>query len=193
MIVLPRGGSEAVDLLKRGLAHVAGLHRSTPQQPGRNAQTVRSCLGEGFQLLRVADWEEGLALAAQPRRGSAQRIARTVRRWALRESGSAARECLDELTTHAEGRTVFTHSAVAEAVRGGWADAGVCVRLAAEEAGLSFLPVRTETLDFCFSGAVQDDPRIQALIGLLRNPSFRRLLGELPGYDTRRTGETSSA
>jgi molybdate-binding protein len=87
---------------------------------------------------------------------------------------------------------VFTHAAVAEAVRGGWADAGVCVRLAAEEAGLSFLPVRTETLDFCFSGALQHDPRIHALIRLLRDPSFRRLLGELPGYDTRWTGETSS-
>src|SRR5262249_25753160 len=133
MIILPRGGGEAIDLLKRGLVHVAGLHLSTLEQPQRNAQTVRSRLGNGFRLVRVADWEEGLALAGGLRVHSTQRIAKSVRRWALRESGSAARECLDELLNHAAGRTVYSHTAVAEAVRDGWADAGVCVRLAAEE------------------------------------------------------------
>ena len=112
-------------------------------------------------------------------------------RWAARESGSAARECLDELLGRRRfaGREVNGHPAVAEAVRAGWAEAGVCVRLSAEEAGLNFLPLRTETLDLCFPAAWQHDPRIQALVRLLRGRGCRRLISELPGYEARETGE----
>ena len=85
-----------------------------------------------------------------------------------------------------------SHSAVAEAVRGGWAEAGVCVQLCAEDAGLRFLPVRTESLDFCFAAAMEHDPRVQALIRLLRSRSHRRLIDELPGYDAANTGEITA-
>jgi molybdate-binding protein len=65
----------------------------------------------------------------------------------------------------------------------------VCVQLAADEAGLNFLPVRTEMLDFCFADSLARDPRGQALIRLMRSRSHRRLVSELPGYDARETGE----
>jgi molybdate-binding protein len=118
-------------------------------------------------------------------------VARRTKCWAARETGSGARECLDELLggRRFAGREVGGHAAVAEAVRSGWAGAGVCVRFSAEEAGLNFLPVRTESLDFCFSTQLQHDPRIQALIRLLRSRGYRRLVSELPGYNARDTGE----
>jgi molybdate-binding protein/DNA-binding XRE family transcriptional regulator len=193
LIVFSRSGGEAVDLLKHGLVHVAGLHRSTKEQPGRNAETVRSQLGEAFRLVRVADWQEGLAVGGKTRSRSPASVARGVRRWALREQGSAARECLEELQPEAPGRTVHSHTAVAEAIRGGWAEAGVCVRLAAEEAGLGFLPLRSEALDLCFPAPMQHDARIQALLRLLRSGPYRRIIGELPGYDARNTGEVVDA
>jgi putative molybdopterin biosynthesis protein len=84
------------------------------------------------------------------------------------------------------------HAAVAEAVRAGWAEAGVCVRFSAAEAGLNFLPVRSETLDLCFSAAFQHDPRIQALVRWLQARACRRLISELPGYDARETGELAT-
>jgi molybdate-binding protein len=65
----------------------------------------------------------------------------------------------------------------------------VCVRLCAEDAGLRFLPVRNESLDLCFSAAMERDPRVQALIRLLRSLAHRRLIDELPGYDASHTGE----
>jgi len=190
MLVFPRGGAAAMDLLKRGLVHLAGMHRSTTDQPDRNADSVRSHLGSGYSLLRSADWQEGVALATDDRTRSLRSVARGERRWALREPGSGARECLDSLLGGrvAPGRLVPGHVAVAEAVRAGWAEAGVCVRLAADEAGLNFIPVQTEALDFCFSTALTHEPRMQALIRLLRSRSHRRLLSELPGYDARETG-----
>jgi molybdate-binding protein/DNA-binding XRE family transcriptional regulator len=191
LLAFPHGGAAALDLLKRGLVHLAGLHRSTVEQPGRNAEAVRAQLGHGFCLLRAARWEEGVALAADDRTRSLRSIARGGRRWALREPGSGARECLDALLgdKSASGRQVRSHAAVAEAVRAGWAEAGVCVRLTADETGLNFLPVQTEALDFCFAASLKHDPRMQALIRLLRSRAHRRLVSELPGYDARETGE----
>jgi len=81
---------------------------------------------------------------------------------------------------------------VAEAVRSGWAEAGVCVKFSAKEAGLNFLPLRNETLDFCYSTNLQYDPRIQALVRLVRGRAWRQLVSELPGYDARETGEMIS-
>ena len=191
LVVFSRGGSEALDLLKQGLVHVAGLHRSTKEQPERNVETVRACMGEGFQLVRAVRWQEGLALGVDNRTRSLRSATKQARRWALREKGSAARECLDELCEgkKVSGRTVRSHAAVVEAVRGGWADAGMCVQLVAEEAGLNFLPVRVEMLDFCFSDSFSRDPRLLALVHLLRSREHRKLMSELLGYDARETGD----
>lgn len=191
MLVFPRGGRTALNLLRQRLVHVAGLHYSTDEKPERNAGIARAQFGGDGRLLRMARWETGIALAADDRSRSAECVARRPLRWAARESGSAARECLDELlgSRRFSGREVNGHTAVAEAVRAGWAEAGVCVRYSADEAGLNFLPVRTEALDLCFPAAFQHDPRIQALVRLLRTRSCRRLISELPGYNARETGE----
>lgn len=190
MLVIERGGAAALDLLKEGVVHVAGIHRSTRENPGRNLETVNARLGGGHRLLRVAEWEEGLAFSAGEKSRSLQSITRRCGQWAMREPGAAARECLDELLASrpAMGRCVRSHAAVAEAVRAGWAEAGVCVKISALEAGLNFLPVRTESLDFCMPNAHSRDPRVQALSRLLRSKPHRRLISELPGYDASHTG-----
>ncbi|WP_395750376.1 substrate-binding domain-containing protein [Prosthecobacter sp.] len=194
LLAFTRGGGAALDLLKQGVVHVAALHRSTEEKPQRNSETVREKLGGGYRLLRSADWQEGIALPPGDTTQSVTACARHVRQWAMREPGSAARECLDDLLgkPQAARRLMLSHQAVVEAVRGGWAEAGVCVRLCAEDAGLRFLPVRKESLDLCFPAAMERDPRLQALIRLLRSRAHRRLIDELPGYDASRTGELAT-
>jgi len=191
LLVFPRGGRVALELLRQRLVHVAGLHHATEAAPDRNAVLAGGQLGAEGQLLRLARWETGIVLAGDDGSKSVESVARRQLCWAAREPGSAARECLDELLHGREfsGREVGGHGSVAEAVRSGWATAGVCVRFSAEEAGLNFLPVRTEILDLCFPTALQNDPRLQALVRLLRARAFRRLVSELPGYDARQTGE----
>jgi molybdate-binding protein len=111
-------------------------------------------------------------------------------RWVGREQGSGARECLDELIGKraAPRRTARNHRGVVEAVRSGWADAGVCLRLTAEEANLKFLPVREEAYDLCFAEVLANDPRIQALLRVLRSTAYRTMLDDLPGYRAKNTG-----
>lgn len=192
MIVLSRSSGAAVDLLARGLVHVAGLHQSTASDPDRNSQIVGQRLGNSVCLIRATHWEEGLAIPSGRTSRNVTSVVRDARRWALREEGSAAHDCLEGLLEGAKprGRAVWGHSGVVEAVRSGWADAGVCVRLPAEEAGLNFLSVRTEMLDFCYWESQAGDPRVLALIRLLRSKDYRQLLSELPGYDARETGES---
>ena len=86
------------------------------------------------------------------------------------------------------GALAADHRGVAEAVRSGWADAGVCLRLVSEEAGLDFLGVRQEAYDLCFPTRWEGDPRLQALVQAVRSPAYRRSLGELPGYDSTAAG-----
>ena len=191
MLVFPRSGGAALELVRRRLIHVGALHRSTVERPERNAESVRAELGGNGRLLRVAQWEAGVAHGNTGRKPSVTALSRSIRQWAVREPGSAARECLDDLLDGktAGGRVVESHSGVTEAVRAGWAEAGVCVKVCAMEARLEFLPLQHETLDFCFHASLENDPRIQALIRVLRGRSYRQMLAELPGYDAKHTGE----
>jgi len=191
VIPFTRGSGAALDMLRRGEVHAAGLHLFP--DTGGNADRVREALGPGFRLVHVARWSEGIAFhpAAAPARTGARELARL--RWVAREPGSGARQCMEEVL---EGRrpdagwdrVARDHRGVVETVRTGWAEAGVCVRLTAEDGGLPFVPVREEAYDLCFPESASDDPRIVALLDQVRSTAFRRGLGELPGYDTTDTG-----
>ena len=74
-------------------------------------------------------------------------------------------------------------------MRGGWADAGICLRLVSEEAGVRFLPVEEEIYELCYSAQTEGDPRIRALVHLLRQKAYRELIAGLPGYDVAEMGQ----
>jgi molybdate-binding protein/DNA-binding XRE family transcriptional regulator len=191
LIALPRASRAALTLLGQGLVHVAGVHLTRADHPGGNAAIVRDELGAGYCLLRVARWEEGIAFAPGLKLRSIRAAACSNLHWIGREDGSGARQCLDELLIggKAPKRLASDHRGVVEAVRDGWADAGVCLRLVSEEAGLDFLGVREEAYDLCFPEASSSDLRIQALLDVVRSPWYRKTLGKLPGYDSGETGE----
>jgi molybdate-binding protein/DNA-binding XRE family transcriptional regulator len=191
LLVLPRSSRAALAMLRDGLVHLAGVHFATPARPDANAEAVRDTLGPGYALLRAARWQEGLALSSSLGARSVEAVKRARLRWVGREPGSAARLCQDEVLggRPVPSRLARDHRGVAEAVRAGWADVGVCVRLASEEAGTRFLAVRQELCDFCFPAGSESDPRVAALLRLIRSSSYRKLLSDLPGYDAADTGE----
>jgi molybdate-binding protein/DNA-binding XRE family transcriptional regulator len=191
LLAFPRSSREALALLAQGLVHVAGIHLAAVGCRGRNAAAAKEKLHGGFCLLRGARWQEGLALAPSLQLHSVRAALKSRARWVGREAGSAARELLDELLSHRRPlrHIAYGHRGVAEAVRCGWADIGVCLRLVGEEAGLNFLSVREEEYDFCYPAELEGDPRIQALVETVRSSSYRGTLGDLPGYDAAETGE----
>jgi len=194
VIALTRSSRDALSLLSRGLVHGAGVHWFSERGRDGNASVVSTTLGSGYRLLHLARWQEGVALAPSIRVRSTSALARSRIRWVGREEGSGARRCLDRLLGGSRASKRFRHiasdhRAVAQAVAGGWADAGVAVRLAAEEAGLDFLPVQQEDYDLCVPDGLGSDRAVLALGRALRSGVVRKLYRDLPGYDTRRMGE----
>jgi molybdate-binding protein len=202
LLVLPRSSAAALDLLDRGLVHAAGIHLARVDDPEGNAPAIRGHLGRepsrsrGWLLLRVAGWEEGVVLDPGRGLGSIREVVEARLRWVLREPGSGAQQCLDELLGLPETRRpprgwprAYDHRGVAGAIRGHGADAGICLRLAGDEVGLRFLSIRREAYDLCLADEVLDDPRVRSLLRVVRSAAYRRLLADLPGYDTARTGE----
>lgn len=194
--VLPllRSSTEALSLLRQGLVHVAGIHLTTGTGKSENDRAVRDRLGAGHTLIHQLTWETGIATTPRRRERSLRALLRADLRWVNREEGSAARMMFDRLFARRPrptgyDRVVRDHRAVAATVSSGWAEAGLCVRPAASEAGLSFLPLQRESYELCVADATLDDVRVAALIAALRSPQYRRLLGEVPGCATDRTGE----
>ena len=168
---------------------MAGVHLSRGGKT-ENAAVVQEKLGPGYSLLRVARWQEGLALDPKQRVSTIRGALNAKLRWVGRETGSGARQCLDEILgdRRPPRHMAREHRGVADAIRTGFADAGVCLKFVSEEAGLDFIGVREEAYDLCFPTAMTGDPRIQALLTVLRSTQYRQLIGELPGYDSKDTG-----
>ncbi len=202
LLVLPRSSAAALELLDRGLVHAAGIHLARVDDPEGNAPAIRRQVGRegdrgrGWHLLHVAGWDEGIVLNPGLGLGSIREVVQAGLRWVQREPGSGAQQCLDELLGLPGPRRpprnwphAYDHRGVAGAIRGHGADAGICLRLAGDEAGLRFLSVRREAYDLCVADDGLDDPRVRALQRVVRSEAYRRLLADLPGYDTARTGE----
>jgi len=194
LLPLVRSSRQALDLLQRGLVHVAGIHLQDHNTPGGNERAVREQLGAGCTLLRVTRWQEGVALTPGLGMETIRQVVAANVRWVGREPGSGARRCLDSIIKDHRPlpkgyhRVAADHTGVVETIRTGWAQAGVCVRLPAAEAGLDFLVAREEDYDLCYRSDLEHDPRIRALVRAVRSPSFRRSVEELPGYDPSETG-----
>jgi molybdate-binding protein/DNA-binding XRE family transcriptional regulator len=202
LIVLRRTSRAGLDLLARGLVHAAGVHLARADQAEGNVEPIRQHLAEApgpredYHVLRVADWDEGIALRPGLGLDTIRAVVAARLRWVLREPGSGARQCLDEILDAAGSRRpsgrsprALDHRGVAEAIRAESADAGICLRLASAEAGLGFLSVRREAYEICLHDSVLADPRGRALLQVVRSSPYRRLLADLPGYDAASAGD----
>lgn len=192
LVCYRRSSRVALEMLGRGLVHVAGLHLSKADKPMGNLEAVRTAIGTGYSLLRMANWEEGIAYSTGADLPATVSKLRDRIRWVGREPGSGARQCLDELLemqTPADMMLAGDHQAVAAAVSNGWADAGICLKIVGSESALKFRKIREESYDVCFPTSLDRDPRIMALVEVSKSARFRRLIGELPGYDSRPMGD----
>ncbi|HUF46805.1 MAG TPA: substrate-binding domain-containing protein [Vicinamibacterales bacterium] len=194
--VLPllRSSAQAIELLRQGLVHVAGLHVTDADGRSTNADVVRARIGPGHRLLHQVRWESGIAVGSDRRERSVAALLRAKVRWVNREEGSAARQTFDTLLASHRRPAGYDHvvgdlRAVATTVSSGWAEAGVCVRPAAAAAHVSFIPVHQEAYELCVRDAVMDDRRVSALLTTLRSTTYRQFLADVPGCSSAHTGD----
>ncbi len=188
LLPFTRSSRSALQLLREGRVHFAGVHL------GENAAAVRDLLGPGHALVRVATWDEGLAIAPGLDVRSVRGAVRANLRWVARQPGSGAQRTMDNLLAgvarrpRGHQRIARDHLGVAANIESGWAQVGVCVRMAAAQASLDFLPIEREALDLCTTTRQLDDPAVRAVVRALRSPYFRRQADGVPGYDVREAG-----
>lgn len=185
--------------LRRGEAHLAGVHLLDPETGEYNVPYVRRYLRRPARLVLLCRRQQGFIVAPGNPKGI-HGVADLVRpdvRFVNRQRGAGTRILLDYELERAglspeavQGyeREEYTHLAVAAAVRSGAADCGLGILAAADALGLDFIPLTEEEYELCIPVEHWDHPGVQAVLALIEDEAFRREVEALGGYDLRDAG-----
>jgi len=187
--------------LSRGEAHVAGCHLLDEDTGEYNIPFVRRHLRtRDVVLVNLVHRIQGLIVPPGNPKAitTLADLGRDDVRYVNRQRGSGTRILLDyklrELdlgpsTIQGYEREEYTHLAVAAAVAGGRADAGMGVLSAARALGMDFVPLDTERYDLVFLREYYDTELTAPLLQLIRSDHFRTQVSELGGYDVSTMGD----
>ncbi|HMQ32700.1 MAG TPA: substrate-binding domain-containing protein [Chloroflexaceae bacterium] len=191
----PGGSTAGLRELAAGRAHMAGCHLLDDDGAGFNRDAPARLLpGRRLRLVTLAEREQGLIVPRGNPRGlrDLADVASHGLRLANRQAGSGTRALLDRLLAAAGvpgaaiagyERELPTHLAVAAAVAGGSADAGLGVAAAARALQLDFIPLASERYDLVLPEESLAAPWFGPLIETLAAPRFRAAVETLGGYD----------
>lgn len=198
------GSLDALRALAEGRCMVAGFHVPTLVDAGPTfAHRLKPLLKPGrHKLIGCTRRVQGLVVAAANPLGlhTLADVARTGARFVQRQAGAATRLLTEHLLAR-EGmapgqliasRTEDSHTAVAAAVAGGLADAGIAVEAAAREAGLGFVPLAEDDYFLVCLDDVLEQPPVLALRHALRDPAWQAAAAALPGYAISQAGDVLS-
>lgn len=185
--------------LKRGEAHMAGVHLLDETTGEYNLSYVKKYLGQPAILLLLARREQGFIVPkGNPKQiTSFADLARPDVSYINRQRGAGTRLLLDYHLKQAGispsqvqgyGREHFTHLNVAAAVKAGDADTGLGIRSAARAMDLDFVPVAWEEYELCIPAELEAHPGVASVIALLRDPEFLKAVESLGGYDCSESG-----
>jgi len=184
--------------LKRGEAHIAPTHLLNEADGVYNVAYLKKIFSQPMALIKGVNRIQGIIVE----KGNPLNI-NTVndlvgKRYINRQRGAGTRVLFDYLLKK-EGisaedikgydREGATHMAVAAAIQGGSADAGMGILSAAKALGLDFVPVGNEEYDFAIPVKYLELPHVQKFISVLKSDAFREKLEALGGYSAENTGK----
>ena len=187
--------------LSRGEAHIAGSHLLDEATGEYNLPFIRRFLnGRKVIVVNLVQRIQGLILPkSNPKRIEALAdLERNDVVFLNRQRGSGTRLLLDyklrELDIDPDGirgydREEYTHLAIAAAVAGGRADAGLGILTAANAMGLDFVPLLSEQYDLVIPSEHYESAQVQFVLDIIRGDPFRIEVDALGGYDTRTMGK----
>ncbi|HSV47020.1 MAG TPA: substrate-binding domain-containing protein [Ramlibacter sp.] len=196
------GSVDAIAALNEGRCEIAGFH--APPNAGRESlarRTYQPLLQPGrHKLIGFARRSQGLLVAPGNPLGLAglADVARTGARWANRPLGTGTRLLLDELMARAGLKPgairgwehcESSHSAMAQAVASGAADAGLGIEAAALARGLQFVPLVEEDYYLVCLKSALAQPACEALRQTLQSAAWAQRLAALPGYAALDSGQ----
>jgi putative molybdopterin biosynthesis protein len=196
------GSGSALEALKRGEVHVAGIHLAEESSGVWRLPNLKYSLGDmDCMVVTFAHWEEGFIVRhGNPKkiRSIADIVSPTVK-IVNREKGSGARRLLDkQLNSSAMNPNrikgyddeVLSHLDLASRIKSGLADTGIGIRAAAAIYGLDFTPLQDERYDLVIPKVYYETLGcLKELLDTIMSKPFRDEVEALGGYDTRETGK----
>jgi len=178
LLTINASSLKALELLKEGYVHMAGLHMGSFEE---NYRLVKDYLGKGYKVIKVFSWEEGILT-----RGRLSLKGLKNRLWLAREEGSGARKVFEEIREDIGIKKYKVvnadHEKVAFAIREGLAEAGVGTKVYAYSYGLEFFTIKTEDYCLCYREDLEEDKSFLRLLSLLRSKTYKSLISQIPGY-----------
>ena len=186
--------------IRRGESHIAGTHLMDEETGEYNVAFIERYIpNREVALVHLAARTQGLMVKCGNPQGisSLSDLIRSDISFVNRQRGSGTRVLLDfELrkmgidANKVRGylREEYTHLAVAAAVSGGKADAGLGILPAAKAMGLDFMPLFSEEYDLVIPAEYFESELLGPMMDLIRTPKFQRQVEALGGYDATKMG-----
>ncbi|MBU8914939.1 molybdopterin biosynthesis protein [Bacillus sp. FJAT-29953] len=188
------GSMAGIMAIRKGEAHVAGIHLLDPETKQYNISYVRRLLaGQEVVLYPFLKRKQGWILPA----GNPLEI-RDVRdlvekeaNFVNRQKGAGTRILFDMLLEEAglepEGiagydREMFSHLAVAAEVKSDACGAGLGIYPAAKAMGLEFVPVSDEEYDLVMTRSFYESEQFKLLAEIIHSPAFKAQVEKIGGY-----------
>lgn len=195
------GSMGGITALSSGSCHMAGMHLLDEASGDFNFAFLDKFLpGGGVTLFNLAIRRQGLIVPKGNPKGisGVESLRNKAVRYINRQRGAGTRILFDRHLRQAGmtpadvtgyGKEETTHMAVAVNVLTGAADCGMGIFAAARALNLDFVPLARERYDLAVPDRFLDDPRILAVLELLRNDAFKKRIEALGGYETPLTGQ----
>ncbi|GAB7388307.1 molybdopterin biosynthesis protein [Bacillaceae bacterium] len=195
------GSMAGIMAIKKGEAHVAGVHLLHEETGEYNVPFIRQYLSPEQAVLvrflkRVQGWIVPQGNPFQFR--SVEDLLGKGLVFANRQRGAGTRMLFDKLLREKSldpqsikgyGREMFSHLSVAAAVKSGTAHVGLGIHSAAKAMNLDFIPVAYESYDLLMTREFYESEGGRLLIEIIRSDAFAQRVNELGGYQVDRPGE----
>ncbi|MCF6092917.1 molybdopterin biosynthesis protein [Microaerobacter geothermalis] len=194
------GSMGGILAIRKGEAHVAGIHLFDEESGEYNIPFVKKMLGDQEVVLvnlvyRTQGWivKRGNPLGIE----KIEDLFQSHIRYINRQRGAGTRLLFDYLIKKTGlqanqligyDREAYSHLSVAAAVAGGSADCGLGIYSAAKAMDLDFIPVGEERYDLLMTRKYYESEAGQELLELIQSPSFQSEVESLGGYSMRDVG-----
>jgi putative molybdopterin biosynthesis protein len=198
------GSMAGLMALSRGECHIAPIHLLDEETGVYNVSWLKNTFqNEKVSLIKGVGRIQGLIIPKGNPLGIDSAADLRHCRYINRQKGAGTRLFLDYQLKKAGldpgsingySREAATHMAVAAAVQGGSADAGMGIASAAKALDLDFIPLGEEEYDFAVLPRFLELKEMGIFLDILKSPVFHRRLEELAAgaYTWERAGEVIS-
>lgn len=188
------GSMAGLMAIRKGEAHVAGIHLLDPETKEYNITYVKKLLaGQDAVLYPFLKRTQGWMLPKGNPLGieNAGDIAIKGADYANRQKGAGTRILFDLLLKEADlspeqingyDREMFSHLSVAAEVKGNENAAGLGIFPAARAMGLDFIPVADENYDLLMTKAFYDSEKGIWLRSVIQSEAFKAEVAKIGGY-----------